>query len=233
MEHAHHARGPSIQVLPDAMFKKGHIDDAVVLGHADALTEVTDRLRCVAPPAHAGDGGHPGIIPSLYVFLHDQLDQPSLAQDRVAQVETGELDLLRMIFHSQLVQKPIVQGAVVLEFQGADRVGNPLNGIREAMGKVVHRVDAPLIAGPVVRRPFDPVYDRVAHHDVRRGHIDLGPKHIGPVFKFPCSHALEEVEVLLQLTGFDPGSPCRPPSGCRETPGSHPHSGLTHRPFPP
>ena len=126
------------------MLQEGHIDQAVVLGHADPSQKVPDRLGGVAPPAHPREGGHPRIVPAADdSFLH-QLDQLPFAQDRVAEVEAGKLDLLRTGFHVQLIQKPVVQGPVVFKLQGADRMGDPLDGVREAMGKVVHRIDAPL-----------------------------------------------------------------------------------------
>ncbi len=38
-ENSHDARGPFIQILPHTVLKEGHINDAVILGNADALTE--------------------------------------------------------------------------------------------------------------------------------------------------------------------------------------------------
>ena len=60
------------------------------------------------------------------------------------------------------VDEPVVEGAVVLELQGADGVGDPLQGVGEGMGEVVHRVDAPALAGAVVGDALDAVDDRVA-----------------------------------------------------------------------
>src|SRR5436309_192995 len=51
---------------------------------------------------------------------------------------------------------------MVLEFQRADRMGNALNRVGLAVGPVVHRVDAPFVAGAVVLRVQDAVHDRVA-----------------------------------------------------------------------
>ena len=63
----------------------------------------------------------------------------------VAQIEARKLDLLRMARRLQLVKEPVVQGAMVFEFQGTDGVGDALDRIRYAMRIVVHGVDAPRI----------------------------------------------------------------------------------------
>ena len=65
------------------------------------------------------------------------------------------------------------------------------------MGKVVHRIDAPLIAGPIVGLLLDPVHDRIPHGDIGRGHVDLGPQDVGPVLKLPGPHPLEQIQVFF------------------------------------
>jgi beta-glucosidase/6-phospho-beta-glucosidase/beta-galactosidase len=53
-------------------------------------------------------------------------------------------------------------------------VRNAFQRIANAVGEVVHRVDAPLAAGLVVIGKFNTVQHRIAHHDKRRSHIDFG-----------------------------------------------------------
>ena len=91
---------------------------------------------------------------------------------------------------------PVVERAVVLELERADRVGDVLQRVRDAVGVVVHRVDAPLVAGAVVVRVADAVDDRVAQVDVRRVHVDLQPQHARAVGELAGAHAAEQVEVL-------------------------------------
>ena len=86
---------------------------------------------------------------------------------------------------------------MVLELQGADGVGDPLDGIRQAVGKVVHRVDAPCIAGPVVAGMDDPVHDRVAQVHVRRVMSIFARRTFGSVRKLAGPHATEQIEVLF------------------------------------
>jgi hypothetical protein len=71
--------------------------------------------------------------------------------------------------------KPIVEGAMDFIFQGAERVGDPLDGVRERMLEIVHRIDAPDCARPIVGLPSDAVHHGIAHQEVGMGHIDLGP----------------------------------------------------------
>ena len=77
--------------------------------------------------------------------------------------------------HRQVLDQPVVERPVVLELERADGVGDALDGVRLAMGEVVQRIDAPLVAGPRVGGVQDPVEHRVAQVDVRRGHVDLRP----------------------------------------------------------
>jgi hypothetical protein len=70
------------------------------------------------------------------------------------------------------------------------RVGN-------AVRVVVHRVDAPGIAGADVVRPLDAVDHRIAQVDVGRGHVDLGAQGLAAVGELARLHAPEQVEILL------------------------------------
>jgi hypothetical protein len=86
---------------------------------------------------------------------------------------------------------------VVFELQGAQAVGDALDAVRQAVGEVVHGIDAPAVAGAVVAGLADAVQGGVAHDQVGMGHVDLGPQHPGPVFVFAGTHALEQVQVFL------------------------------------
>ena len=65
------------------------------------------------------------------------------------------------------------------------------------MRVVVHRVDAPRVAGAVMVRAADAVEHRVAHVDVRRRHVDLRAQHARAVGELAGAHAAEEIEVLV------------------------------------
>jgi len=86
---------------------------------------------------------------------------------------------------------------MVLEFQGADGVGDLLDGIRLSVGPVIHGVDAPGCAGPGMGRAEDPVHDGITQVEVSRRHIDLRPEDARSVGIFPRPHPSEEIEVLL------------------------------------
>ena len=62
-----------------------------------------------------------------------------------------------MFIGVQGVEHPVVKRAVVLKFQGAERVGNIFDSIRDAVGVIVHRVDTPLVSGAVMVGSQDPV----------------------------------------------------------------------------
>ena len=75
-----------------------------------------------------------------------------------------------------------------------------LDRILDRMGEIVHRIDAPLIACVVVRHVGDAVNDRVAHIDVRGGHIDLCAQHLLAVRILSFLHLFKELQVLLHGT---------------------------------
>ena len=98
---------------------------------------------------------------------------------------------------AQLLDEPVVERTVDVELKRADAVGDMLNAVTLAVGVVVHRVDAPLVARAVVVGMEDAVHDGVAEHHVGVRHVDLGAQHLAAVGELACTHAAEQVEVLL------------------------------------
>ncbi len=217
-QHGHDPFGPAVEVLAQAVLEQGHVHHVVGLGDADALAEVADGLGGVAPAADAAEGRQARIVPAGDDPFGHELDELALAEDGVGKVEAGELDLSRMARDGQVVEHPVVKRPVVLELQRADGVRHPFQGVRDAMGVVVHRVDAPGVARAVVGDVLDAVEDRVAQHHIGALHVDLGPQHLGPVRKFAGAHATEEIEVLGRravaegavLAGFGEGAAVGP-----------------------
>ena len=52
----------------------------------------------------------------------------------------------------QFIEEPVIQGPVILKFQRTNGVGDLLNGIGLAVGKIIHRIYAPITAGPMMLR---------------------------------------------------------------------------------
>ena len=84
-----------------------------------------------------------------------------------------------------------------LEFQRTDGVRDALDPVAERVGKVVHRVDAPLVAGAVVGAVLDAVDDRVAHVHVRAGEVHLRTEALLAVGILAVAHFAEEFHVLF------------------------------------
>ncbi|MPM41326.1 hypothetical protein SDC9_87978 [bioreactor metagenome] len=80
---------------------------------------------------------------------------------------------------------------MILEFQGAQGVGDPLQGILDRVGKIVHGIDAPLIPGAVVGHVVDPVNGRVPQVKVAGGQVDFGPEGHGAVGELSRAHPVE------------------------------------------
>ena len=86
---------------------------------------------------------------------------------------------------------------MILELQGTDGVGNLLHRILNGMGEIIHRVNAPSIPRIVVRHMRHAVNNRVAHVDIRGGHVNLGPQYLLPVFHLTLFHLFKQTQVLL------------------------------------
>ena len=86
---------------------------------------------------------------------------------------------------------------MVLELQRAERVRDAFDRVRDRVRVVVGRIDAPGVAGAVMRRVPDAVERRIAHVDVGRRHVDLRAQHVRAVGKLARAHPPEQVEVLL------------------------------------
>ena len=68
--------------------------------------------------------------------------------------------------------------------------------IGQAVGEVIHGIDAPGIAGAVMGRAADAVDHRVTQADLGRGHVYLRPQHMLAVGEFPAPHALKQGQVF-------------------------------------
>ena len=90
------------------------------------------------------------------------------------QVEAREFNLARRRRHGERVDHKIVERAVVLELERAERVGDPFEGVGHRVRVVVHRVHLPLVARHRVDGvALDPVDRRVAEVEVWRRHVNL------------------------------------------------------------
>src|SRR5438128_352916 len=83
-----------------------------------------------------------------------------------------------------------------LEFECADGMSHPFDIVTQTMGEVVHRVDAPGIAGMMMLGVADSIEEWVTHPNVWRGHVDPGAQGARAVGKFACFHALEQIEAF-------------------------------------
>ena len=107
--------------------------DVLLLGDADRVAELADRLRRVAAPAQPGDRRHARIVPAADVLLLHELQQLALAHHRVGQVQPRELDLLRTDGVSTACSiDPVVERAVVLELERAERVRDAFDRVRRS-----------------------------------------------------------------------------------------------------
>ncbi len=143
-QHRHAPLGHLVETVADRVIEHGDIDDAVGLGHADAPNEVADRLRWHAAAAQAGQGRHARIVPAIHDAAPYQIRQVAFGKYGVTEIEAGEFGLAGPRRDRQVVEEPVVQRTMVLEFQGTERMRDMLYGVGLAMSEIVGRVDAPL-----------------------------------------------------------------------------------------
>ena len=130
------------------------------------------------------------------MLLGNQLQQLSLAHHGIRKIQPSEFDLPRMKDPERLAE-PIVQRSMVFKLQSTNRMGDSFDRIRLAVSPIVHRVNAPIVSSAMMMRKHDPIKHRVAQIEVRRRHVDLGPKRSGPFGKLSVFHPDKQVQVFL------------------------------------
>ncbi len=141
---------------------------------------VTPRRDTKSRMAYAGyhDGANlkssagARVVPTIHMLIRYQLCQATLRQNRVGQVQTREFILAGAGRGRQVLHKPVVQRAMIFEFERAEGMRGSLNRVRLAMREVIRWVDTPLVACAwmdlwTIRR------SRIAQVDVTRCHIDF------------------------------------------------------------
>ena len=167
------AQSHQVQVVADAALEHRHLGEAVVLGHADGSGKGAQRLGPNTPTTQAAQGRHARIVPAGHQAFFDELQQLALAHHRVAEAQAGELNLAgQRAREVERLKHPVVERPVDLELERANGVGDALQIIADRMGVIVHRVQAPAVASPVVRGVANAVQGRVPQMDVRRRHVD-------------------------------------------------------------
>ena len=89
---------------------------------------------------------------------------------------------------------------MILEFERTDRMGDPFDRITLPMCKVVHRINAPTIACPMVCGSQDAIHYRIPKIDIRRSHIDPRPQRATSVGKLSGTHPLKEIQIFFHRT---------------------------------
>ena len=204
-----------VEHFANGIFEHADIDHAVGLGDADALDEIADRGRRHAAAAQSGERRHARIVPAFDMAATHELGQHALGQHRVGDVEPRELVLPRPRRHRQVVEEPVVERPMILEFERADRMRDVLDRVRLAVREVVARIDSPRVAGARMAGMQNAVEHRIAQIDVAGRHVDLGAQHPRAVREFAGPHAAEQVEIFLDARGRGTGCSCPARSGCR------------------
>ncbi len=201
-QHGNRARRLRVEIITQRAFERAHVDPAVGLRHADALAEQLQRFGRVAAAAQANDGRHARIVPAGDGAIVDQRAQLALGGHDIGQVQAREFVLARHglpeeAAFGQRLDQPVVERAVILEFQRAQRVRDVFDRIRDRVRVVVHRVDAPGVARAVVVRMADAVQGRIAVRHDGRGHrvfAHLGAQDVFAILVLAGFHVAEQLQ---------------------------------------
>src|SRR5690348_11209409 len=117
-----------VQILSNEMFQHGEFEDAVSLGNPNGCAKISNGLGCKSAPANSHQRRHSWVVPAAYVALLYQPEQLAFAQQSVGKIQPVKFDLLRRE-NPQLLDKPVVERAMVLKFECA-------NGMRDLFQRV-------------------------------------------------------------------------------------------------
>ena len=200
MQHGHGALGVEVEILTQAVLQEAVVDRGRDLGHADALTEIADGRGRVAAAAQTAQRRHTRIVPAGDIALLDEAAQLALGHDGVVDAEARKLDLARLARNGHVVDHPVVERAVILILQRAERVRDALERVLDRVREVVHREDAPLCALTVVLDVADAVEHGVAHIEVAGCEVDLRAQGVLALRELAGAHTRKEIEALLDRT---------------------------------
>mmetsp|Transcript_15000 Transcript_15000/g.38344 ORF Transcript_15000/g.38344 Transcript_15000/m.38344 type:complete len:425 (+) Transcript_15000:1475-2749(+) len=190
------SRGRCIKIAAHCVLQLVHANNVVRPRHANLRAESIDRHRGIPSSTHANERRHSRVVPTTDVLLLDELEQFSLRYDGALQGEARKLPHVGPV-EIKRRNEPVVRIAADFELKGTQRVGHPLEGIDEAVGVIVRRVNTPLVTASRVLRIFDAVRNGVAHAWVVALHVDLHAERDRALVKQTLAHVSKKLEVLL------------------------------------
>ena len=114
-------------------------------------------------------------------------------------IETGKFDLTGGI-DLGLGNEPVIQGAMYFIFKRAQGMGYAFLRVRQRVLEIVHRINAPLVTGPVMGFPSDTVHDRIAHDQIGMSHINLCAEGFRTVGELAGPHSGKQIKVLFNAS---------------------------------
>jgi hypothetical protein len=119
------AQGVFVQIVTNASLKLTYVNGVVGVGNAGFTDEVKESVRGIASSSQTAESGETGIVPAVYVTFLNQLTEVALGHYGVGNVHAAELPLMRLLRKADFLNHPIVEGTVVSELAGAERVVMP------------------------------------------------------------------------------------------------------------
>ena len=200
IHHAQHARHDHVEIVANGMFEHADLHPLPVARHTRCIGKGANGIGTHATATHTGDRGHARIIPPVHMSIVHQAQQLPLAEHRVVDLQSRKLDLRGWIHIPGLLHQPVVNIATVLELERAQRARDAFDSVAQPMSKVVQRVDAPVVATPIVMRMTNAQQQRIAHDHVGMREIDLCTQHVCPIRELTRAHAAQQIEVFGHRT---------------------------------
>mmetsp|Transcript_750 Transcript_750/g.1130 ORF Transcript_750/g.1130 Transcript_750/m.1130 type:complete len:395 (-) Transcript_750:113-1297(-) len=198
VQHRQPSLADGLQIFSPTLLHEIPWGGAVAVADAHPVGHALQPLRPHAAASDAADRQQPRIVPAADVALLHQPQQLSLGGDGSLHFQPGKLLLVGSAWNdAAVIQEPVVQGPVVLKFQGANGVRDTFDCILVAVRKVVHGIDLPLVTASVVAAEADPVHGWISHVHVGMLHVDLRSQQLRTFCVLSILHLLEELQVLL------------------------------------
>mmetsp|Transcript_71870 Transcript_71870/g.158711 ORF Transcript_71870/g.158711 Transcript_71870/m.158711 type:complete len:371 (-) Transcript_71870:395-1507(-) len=198
IQHRQPSLADGLQVFSPTLLHEIPGGGAVAVADAHPVGHALQPLRPHAAAPDAADRQQPWVVPAADVALLHQPQELSLGGHSTLHFQPGKLLLVWSAWNdAAIIQEPVVQGPVVLKFQGANGVRDTFDGILVAVRKVVHRIDLPLVTASVVTAETNPVHGWISHVHVGMLHIDLRSQQLRTFCVLSVLHLLEELQVLL------------------------------------
>ena len=156
-----------VKLLADTVFQKSYICHTVCLCNTAAFNKVKYSSGRITSSAKSLQGWHSGVVPAVNITCFNKLAKIALTHNGICHIKTCKFILMRLMLKPNVINNPVIEGTVVFKFNRAQGMCNPFKCVLNGVGKVIHRIYAPLITLTVMIHMKYAVNNRVTHIHIR------------------------------------------------------------------